>query len=137
MTGIANHSVSPLERNFNWNFSFDNMLVGVHCRFILVGHSSCNLHEGTLVIIKIVTLRGPARGSNCRICPSRTTCFQIRPQSAHNLFKSSHILPNSSPNLPKTCPKPSQNPPQTLQDPPKVDPKALLEPILDQCFRKA
>ena len=53
MTGIANHLVSPLERNFNWNFSFDSRLVGLRWHFILVEPSVVHLHEGTLVYIYI------------------------------------------------------------------------------------
>ena len=34
---------------FQLEFLLDNRLVGLHWFFILVGHSSCNLHEGTLV----------------------------------------------------------------------------------------
>ena len=56
MTGIANHLVSPLERNFNRNFTFDSKLVGLRWHFILVEPSVVHLHEGTLAHIHIPAL---------------------------------------------------------------------------------
>ena len=51
------------------------------------------------------------------------------PEFAHNLPKNVQILPDFSLNLPQTFPK-------SFQDPPKLDPKGLLEPILEPCLKK-
>ena len=57
-----------------------------------------------------------------QLSPYSFKSFQI-------VAKSLQILPNPSPEPPQTFPKPSQNGA-------KIDPEGLLEPILDQCFKK-
>ena len=75
---------------------------------------------------RIVTLRGAARGSYDRICPSRTKSWQTCPKSAPDVLQSPQKPPNLCPNQPKTIFKP-----------PKIDPKSILESILDPCLKKA
>ena len=62
--------------------------------------------------------------------------YQAFPKSAHYLFIRSQILPKSSTNIPKILPKPSQNLPKSIQNRSKIDPKGLLDPILDLCLKK-
>ena len=52
------------------------------------------------------------------------------PEFGHKLEKNFQILPEFSPNFPQILPK-------SFQDPPKLDPKGLLEPILEPCLKKA
>ena len=51
------------------------------------------------------------------------------PRFAEKLKKSSQILPKPSPNPPQSLPESSQNPS-------KIDPKGLLDSILDLCLKK-
>ena len=54
-------------------------------------------------------------------------CFQNLPTTGQ---KNVQMLPDFCPNLAQIFPKSSQ-------DPPKLDPKGLLEPILEPCLKKA
>ena len=64
---------------------------------------------------------------------------RIQVQSRYALISQnlSKIEPKSFQKSSKPLPEPSQNPPRTFENPPKIDPKSLLDPILDPCLKKA
>ena len=53
----------------------------------------------------------------------------MRSEAAHNLRKNVQTLQNIAQNPPQILPK-------SFQDPPKIDPKGVLESILDPCLKK-
>ena len=68
-------------------------------------------------------------GPICKLCRSRATFFQMRPEAAHNLRNNIQISQNVAQN-------PFQIHPKSSQDFPKIDPKGVLESILDPCLKK-
>ena len=80
--------------------------------------------------MKIVTLRGSARGSILENLPQQG---EIMP----SISKICPLCVQNVQNPPKFFHKPSPNPPKTFPKRAKIHPEALLEPILGQCLKEA